>query len=235
LAGVKVIWASNKLKSFSERGVKLTIVFKENKVNKDGQKEIWGIPYAEYVKGDFDLAPTFTIDDNTVIATHFALGVAYPYGNSIVLPFEKRYFGGGANSVRGWSTRTLGPGTYNRDSVGYDFGNKTGDIKLDMSIEYRRSLTKLFEFAAFVDAGNIWTIKDYEVQEGGFFKWNQFYKELAVAYGMGIRLNFDFLLLRFDFGMKAHNPGLPEGERWTIFEPKFSRDFAFHFAIGYPF
>jgi outer membrane protein assembly factor BamA len=104
-----------------------------------------------------------------------------------------------------------------------------------MSIEYRRSLTKLFEFAAFVDAGNIWTIKDYEVQEGGFFKWNQFYKELAVAYGMGIRLNFDFLLLRFDFGMKAHNPGLPEGERWTIFEPKFSRDFAFHFAIGYPF
>jgi hypothetical protein len=214
---------------------RLANVFKENKVNKDGQKEIWGIPYAEYVKGDFDFAPTFPIDEKSVIAGHFAVGVAYPYGNSVVLPFEKRYFGGGANSVRGWSTRTLGPGTYNRDSVGYDFGNKTGDIKLDMSIEYRRSLTKLFEFAAFVDAGNIWTIKDYEVQEGGFFKWNQFYKELAVAYGMGIRLNFDFLLLRFDFGMKAHNPGLPKGERWTIFEPKFSRDFAFHFGIGYPF
>ncbi len=206
-----------------------------SKMNKDGRQEIWGIPYAEYVKGDFDFAPTFPIDEKNVIAGHFAVGVAYPYGNSVVLPFEKRYFAGGANSVRGWSTRTLGPGTYNRDSAGYDFENKTGDVKLDMSIEYRRSLTKLFEFAAFVDAGNIWTIKDYEVQEGGFFKWNQFYKELAVAYGMGLRLNLDFLLLRFDFGMKAHNPALPEGQRWTIFKPKFSRDFAFHFAIGYPF
>ena len=102
-------------------------------------------------------------------------------------------------------------------------------------MEYRSKVSPLIELAAFVDAGNIWTIKDYEEQPGGLFKWNRFYKELGVAYGGGIRFDLNFLLLRLDFGMKAHNPALPDGERWTIFKPDFDRDFAFHFAIGYPF
>lgn len=203
--------------------------------NSDGYEQIFGIRYAEYAKGDIDVALTIPLDNKNTIATHLAVGVAVPYGNSVVLPFEKRYFGGGANSIRGWSTRTLGPGSYSRDSVGYDFVNKTGDIKLDMSIEYRRSLSKLFKIAAFVDAGNIWTIKDYEVQRNGYFQWNEFYKEIAVAYGTGLRVDLDFLLIRFDMGMKAHNPALPQGKRWSVFKPKFNRDFAFHFAIGYPF
>lgn len=205
------------------------------RTNTSGRKTILGTPYAEYVKTDFDFSPTFRLDDKNTLAGHLAIGVAYPYGNSIVLPFEKRYFGGGANSVRGWSTRTLGPGTYNNDSLGYDFANKTGDIKLDMSVEFRRKLTKLFELAGFVDVGNVWTIKDYKSQPGGYFNWNSFYKELAAAYGLGIRLDLNFLLLRVDLGMKAHNPTLPAGQRWTIFKPEFRRDFAFHFAIGYPF
>lgn len=206
-----------------------------SKTNASGYEEIWGIPYAEYVKTDFDIATSRAIDDKNALAGHFVLGLAYPYGNSAVLPFEKRYFAGGANSVRGWSTRTLGPGSYTRDSVGYDFVNKTGDIKLEMSVEYRRKLSKLFQLAAYIDAGNIWTIKDYTAQKGGYFRWNQFYKELAASYGLGIRLDLNFLLIRFDTGMKAHNPALPEGSRWTIFKPYFRRDFAFHFAIGYPF
>ena len=203
--------------------------------NTSGREMFLGIPYAEYVKTDFDFAPAYRWNDKNTLAGHIALGMAYPYGNSIVLPFEKRYYGGGANGVRGWSTRTLGPGTYNNDSLGYDFANKTGDIKLDMSLEFRRKLTKLFELAGFVDVGNVWTIKDYNSQPGGYFSWNSFYKELAAAYGMGIRLDLNFLLLRVDLGMKAHNPALPEGQRWTIFSPDFHRDFAFHFAIGYPF
>lgn len=205
------------------------------KMNDDGFKTLFKLPYSEYVRGDFDFSASYAFNENKTLAAHVAVGMAYPYGNSNILPFERRYFGGGANSVRGWSTRTLGPGTYNRDTVGSDFGRKVGDVKLELSLEYRRKLTKLFELATFVDAGNIWTIKDYVVQPGGMFGWNTFYKELAVAYGLGVRLDLSFLLLRLDGGMKAHNPGLPEGSRWTIFTPNFRRDFAFHFAIGYPF
>ncbi|MDO5522459.1 MAG: BamA/TamA family outer membrane protein [Bacteroidia bacterium] len=203
--------------------------------NASGREMLFRIPYSEYVKTDFDFAPAYRFDENHTLAGHLAVGIAYPYGNSIALPFEKRYYGGGANGVRGWSTRTLGPGTYNNVRLGYDFANKTGDIKLDMSLEFRRKLTRLFELAAFIDAGNVWTIKDYQSQPGGYFRWSSFYKELAAAYGLGVRLDLNFLLLRVDLGMKAHNPALPPQERWSIFKPEFRRDFAFHFAIGYPF
>lgn len=205
------------------------------KQNESGRYTIMGLPYAEYVKADIDFAPTYRIDDQNSLAGHISIGVAVPYGNSIALPFEKRYYGGGANSVRGWSTRTLGPGTYSNELAGYDFANKTGDIKLDMSVEYRHKLTKMFEIAAFIDAGNIWTIKDYQAQPGGHFKFSTFYKELAAAYGVGLRVDLDFLLIRADMGMKAHNPALPVGKRWSLFNAQLGRDFAFHFAIGYPF
>ncbi len=203
--------------------------------NESGRKTLLGIPYAEYFKVDVDMGTSYRFDEYNTLATHFLVGVANPYGNSIVLPFEKRYYGGGANSVRGWNTRTLGPGTYRNDSLGYDFANKTGDIKLDMSLEFRRKLNKMFELATFIDAGNVWTIKNYSSQPGGYFRWTRFYKELAASYGLGIRVDLNFLLLRLDFGMKAHNPALSAGERWTVFTPKLKRDFAWHFAIGYPF
>ena len=123
--------------------------------DKDGRESFFKIPYSEYIKGDFDIAPMYTVDDKNTIAAHFAIGVAVPYGNSDILPFEKRYFGGGANSVRGWSTRTLGPGTYGTDSITHDFGHRVGEIKLDFSVEYRRKLSNLIELAGFVDAGKI--------------------------------------------------------------------------------
>lgn len=205
------------------------------KQNSNGAQTLFKIPYAEYVKGDVDFSPMYRIDDRRTVAAHLALGLAYPYGNSTILPFEKRYFGGGANSVRGWSTRTLGPGSYNNDSTLSDFGRRVGDVKLDFSVEYRRKVSRLIELAGFVDAGNIWTIRNYVEQPGGLFEFKNFYKELAVAYGVGVRFDLNFLLIRVDGGMKAHNPGLAKGERWTIFKPDFKRDFAFHFAIGYPF
>ncbi len=205
------------------------------KQNESGRYTLMGLPYAEYVKGDLDFAPTYRIDDENSLAGHISIGVALPYGNSLALPFEKRYYGGGANSVRGWSTRSLGPGTYNNEAAGYDFANKTGDIKLDFSIEYRHKLTKMFELATFIDAGNIWTIKDYQSQPGGYFQFSSFYKELAAAYGAGFRVDLDFLLLRVDMGMKAYNPALQGKDRWSVIKPSIGRDFAFHFAIGYPF
>ena len=206
-----------------------------SKTNSTGYEEIFGINYAEYVKTDFDFAQTYPLDDKNSLAIHFGLGVAVPYGNSIVLPFEKRYFAGGANSVRGWSTRTLGPGAYQRnDTMRADFVNQTGDIKLDLSAEYRHKLTELFEVAAFVDAGNIWTIKNYEGQPGGLFKFDEFYKEIAASYGLGLRVNLGFLLLRLDAGMKAYDPADSE-KKFVLFNPNFSDKFALHFAIGYPF
>lgn len=205
------------------------------KKNEAGRQMLFGIPYAEYVKADFDFAPYYRFDDWNTLAAHIALGVAVPYGNSFVLPFEKRYYGGGANSVRGWSTRTLGPGAYDNEQNRYDFANKTGDIKLDLSIEFRRKLTNLFELAGFVDAGNIWTIKKYVSQPGGYFELKNFYKDIALSYGVGLRIDLNFLLLRLDTGMKAYDPAMPAGEKWSLIRPNFSRDFALHFAIGYPF
>jgi outer membrane protein assembly factor BamA len=152
-----------------------------------------------------------------------------------MLPFEKRYFAGGPNSVRGWSVRSLGPGAYKSSEEELNYINHTGDIKLDLNIEYRTHLFWKFKGAAFIDAGNIWNIKKYEGQEEGTFYFNKFYKQLAVAYGLGLRLDLDYLILRFDGGMKAINPMKAGQDKYPILQPNFNRDFAFHFAVGYPF
>lgn len=201
--------------------------------NKDGEYAILGIPYAQYLKGDFDFAKNIIIDHRNSLAFHAGIGIAVPYGNAKVVPFEKRYFSGGANSVRGWSVRNLGPGSFAGDG---NFMNQSGDIKLDASIEYRTRLFWKFRGAAFIDAGNIWTIREYENQPGGVFEFDKFYKQIPVAYGLGLRLDLDFFVLRFDGGMKAINPKYKKAkERYPIIHPRFSRDFAFHFAVGYPF
>lgn len=201
--------------------------------NQDGEYSLLSIPFAQYVKGDFDFAKNVVIDNRNSIAFHIGAGIAVPYGNATILPFEKRYFSGGANSVRGWSVRDLGPGVYAGNG---NFMNQSGDIKLDANIEYRTRLFWKFRGAIFVDAGNIWTLRDYKDQPGGKFEFNKFYKQIAVAYGLGLRLDLDFFVLRFDGGMKAINPVFEEKkQQFPIIRPKFSRDFAFHFAVGYPF
>ena len=206
------------------------------KINSQGQRTFINIAYAQYAKADFDYTHLVHFDDRNVLALHAGIGVAYPYGNSKVLPFEKRYFSGGANSVRGWGVRELGPGGYKGNDGRIDFINQTGDMKLDLNAEYRTPLFWKFEGALFVDAGNIWTLRKYDEQPNGQFKLDKFYKQIAAAYGMGLRLNFDYFILRFDMGMKAINPAYESGdEHWAIIHPKLSRDFAFHFAVGLPF
>lgn len=207
-----------------------------SKRNGENQYTLFNIAFAQYVKGDFDYTKVFNIDRNNSLAFHCGLGIAYPYGNSKVLPFEKRYFSGGANSVRGWSVRGLGPGRFRGTDGAIDFINQTGDLKLDLNLELRSFLFWKVYGALFVDAGNIWTLRAYEEQPGGQFRFNDFYKQIAVSYGLGIRFNFDFFILRFDMGMKAINPAYEtKEEHYAIFHPDFSRDFAFHFAVGLPF
>lgn len=201
----------------------------------DGKYSIFNIPYAQYVKGDFDFVKNVSIDERNTLVFHVGLGMAYPYANSEILPFEKRYFSGGANSVRGWSVRSLGPGSFKSEGRNIDFMLQSGDIKLDLNVEYRTKLFWKLQGAAYIDAGNIWTFRDYVDQPGGQFRFNRFYKEIAVSYGLGIRLDFDFFVLRFDTGMKAVNPASEGKDRYPLVHPSFRRDFAFHFAVGYPF
>lgn len=206
------------------------------KTNSNGQNTLFGIAYAQYAKMDVDYTHLFKFDEHNTLAAHIGLGIACPYGNSKILPFEKRYFSGGANSVRGWNVRGLGPGKFKGKDGRIDFINQTGDMKLDFNLEYRTHMFWKLDGAVFVDAGNIWTLKEYADQPGGKFTFNEFYKQIAVAYGVGLRLNFDYFILRMDMGMKAINPAYEsKTEHYALVHPNFSRDFAFHFAVGLPF
>ena len=207
-------------------------------VKKDslGQYRLFDLAYAQYVKNDLSWTMNINFNRYNSLLFHIATGIAFPYGNTRMLPFEKRYYAGGANSVRGWSVRGLGPGSYVSRNGTIDYINQSGDIKLDLSLEYRMPLFWKFRGAVFVDAGNIWTIYDYDDQPNGVFEWNNFYKQIAVAYGVGLRVDLNFLVLRLDAAMKAVNPAYMEGPlRYPISHPKFKRDFAWHFAVGYPF
>ena len=207
--------------------------------NKDdlNQYKVFNIAYAQYIKGDIDYTHHLISGYNDQLVFHVGLGIAYPYGNSTILPFEKRHFSGGANSVRGWSVRSLGPGRYKDKDGNINFITQTGDIKLDLNLEYRTHLFWKFGGALFIDAGNIWTIRDYPSQPDGQFQIQNILKDLAVSYGMGLRLNFDYFIIRFDMGMKAVNPAYKteDENHFPLIHPRLSRDFAFHFAVGLPF
>ena len=205
------------------------------KKNDDGYYELFGTEYAQYVKLDFDFSKGIVLDSRNKLAFHIGVGVGMAYGNSNYLPFERAYFSGGANSVRGWSVRELGPGSMEVDST-TSFALQSGDIRLDLNLEYRTKLFWKFELAAYIDAGNIWTrnVSD-ERYKAGNFDFSRFYKEIAVSYGLGLRLDFDFFLLRLDTGFKAYNPQEKKSRRWAITRPNFKDNFALHFAVGYPF
>ncbi len=200
----------------------------------DGAYKVFGIQYAQYVKAEADFTYTRNLNSRNALSFHIGAGIGVPYGNSSMIPFEKRFYAGGANGVRGWGVRTLGPGAYDSRNSVTDFINQCGDIRLDLSVEYRARLFWVFEGALFIDAGNIWTIRDYENQPGGVFKFNEFYKQIAAAYGVGLRMDFTYFLLRFDLGMKAHNPAMNQ-EPWPLIHPRWGRDATFHFSVGYPF
>ncbi|MEG1586897.1 MAG: BamA/TamA family outer membrane protein [Bacteroidales bacterium] len=201
----------------------------------DGTYRIAGLRYEQYGKFDIDYAYTKIITEKNSLAFHVAAGVGVPYGNSDVLPFEKRYYAGGANSVRGWSVRTLGPGRYRSNNPEFDYFNQCGDIRFDASVEYRTRLVWKLELAAFLDAGNVWTIRNYESQPGGLFEINDFYKEIALSYGLGVRFDFNYFILRLDLGVKIYDPSKLDANPWVIRNPVSTSNNTLHFAVGYPF
>jgi outer membrane protein assembly factor BamA len=199
--------------------------------NENGQYQLLGNSFAQYVKADFDYSQTYRLNEKNAVAVHGGFGIAYPYGNSTILPFEKRYYGGGPNNVRGWNTRQLGPGAYN---AGNDFSARTGDLKILLNAEYRYKFIPLLELAGFIDAGNVWTVRNYPNQPGGQFQIHSFYEELAMAAGIGLRLDLTFLIIRLDAGKKLYDPALKDNNPWIITD-KVKGNTAIHFAIGYPF
>ena len=206
--------------------------------DKHGHYMLWKIPFSQYAKGDIHFTYHGIITPKHHLVGHIGLGVAVPYLNSTVLPFEKRYFAGGANSVRGWQARTLGPGAFRSEGGKYAYDLQVGDIKIDANLEYRFKVLSFLELAAFLDAGNIWTIYDYEDQPDGVFLWDQFYKQIAWSYGVGIRFDLSFFIFRVDFGVKLHDPSrINENRQWRTANNGlcWKDDMTFHFAIGYPF
>ena len=196
--------------------------------------ELLGIRYAQYLKSDVDLRFHNHIDKYSSLVYRFFGGVGVPYGNLNVLPFEKRYFAGGANSIRAWPVRGLGPGSYSDDTP--RFYNQTADIKMEVNIEYRFQLFWIMEGALFMDVGNIWGVRKSSSPEGGLFRTEHFLEQLAVGTGFGTRFDFNFFIFRFDMGLKTHDPSLPRGQRWIpVNRPWGWKDVGFNFAIGYPF
>ncbi|MBS0011872.1 MAG: BamA/TamA family outer membrane protein, partial [Bacteroidales bacterium] len=179
-----------------------------------GSYEVFGQPFAQYARADVDIRYNRRINEVSLVVYRSFIGVGIPYGNSKAVPFEKQYFSGGANSIRAWNVRSLGPGSYT--PVDSSFFNMTADIKIEFNVEYRFKLFWILEGAMFLDAGNIWTFYEDEDRPGTQFSFNRFYRDLAVGTGLGLRFDLNFVILRADLGMKLRDPQLPDAPRWIL-------------------
>lgn len=207
------------------------------KKDANGAGMIWNTPYSQFVRGEVTIGKTWVFGRNAghSLATRLVAGAGYAYDNSSVLPFEKHFYAGGANSLRGWQARTVGPGLAPMDNS-FVIPNQTGDMRLEANIEYRFDLFWKIAGALFVDAGNVWTLQDDADTDSMLsrFRADTFTESIAANWGLGIRLDLDFLLLRVDMGIKMHDPA--RERKWVRPAEWFARDgYALHFGVGYPF
>jgi len=204
--------------------------------NENGNYRIFGVPYAQYLKINTDFRHYYYFENkkNTMVF-RILLGFAYPYLNSNEIPYEKGYYGGGANDMRGWQFRTLGPGGFAGfpDTITGSY-ERIGDIQIEGNLEYRFPIYKWLKGAIFTDIGNIWLYKENNIFVNGNFKWNKFYKEFAVDAGLGLRLDLSFFIFRLDVASPVVDPKYPPGERWRSGFPTW-RELVWNFGIGYPF
>jgi outer membrane protein assembly factor BamA len=175
------------------------------------------------------------------LASRIIAGAGFAYGNSNEMPFIKQFFNGGTNSIRAFRARSIGPGSFDGSTTTNTFlADQSGDLKLEFSTEYRAKIYDIVKGALFVDAGNIWLLKDNPDKPGAQFS-KDFFKELAVGVGAGLRFDFSFLVLRTDLAFPIRKPYLPEGDRWVLDQVSFGNsswrkeNLVFNLAIGYPF
>jgi len=228
----------NKIKNFSyfranfESSGNLLSLFNHTPlISSDGDhRELLGIRYAQFARFDFDFRQYFLLSKNNQLVLRAIIGFGLPYGNSIDIPFERSFYGGGANGMRGWVFRELGPGGFNGE------GNveRIGDIQLETSFEYRFPISGFLKGAIFTDIGNIWTINENTYLPDGAFDFHDFYKQLAVDAGFGFRFDFSFFIFRLDAALPLRNPAKEPGARWVVGQSQI-KDIIWNFGIGYPF
>ena len=201
---------------------------------------ILGLRYAQYFRVDLSLSHKFMLGAKTAIAARVMGGFGMSYGNGQTVPYDRLFYAGGSNSMRGWTPRTLGPGSqladeYRDDYVGgnYYYPQQMGNIKLEANLEFRFPIWGKFFGATFLDAGNVWYMKGTDPDPDGIFHIRDFYKQLGFNTGLGVRLDIKLAVLRLDWGLQLHNPNRPEGERW-IHDFKW-KGMALNFGVGYPF
>lgn len=207
-------------------------------------KEILGAVYAQYVRLETDFRHYIDLGRGSAFASRIFAGYGYAYGNSMALPFVKQFYSGGSSSIRAFRARSLGPGTYLAEGIGEDdfiVADQTGDIKLELNFEYRPKISGIMNGALFVDAGNIWLLRDDPMREGEQFDTSDFISEIAVGVGFGLRFDFSFFILRGDLAFPVRKPWLPEGDRWVFDEispgdPSWRKEnLVLNLAIDYPF
>lgn len=207
--------------------------------NEENKSLILGVPYAQYARGELNLVGTkfFGNSQNLSLAVRLAGGLGYAYGNSTALPLEQRFYAGGANSLRGWHSRTVGPGMAPLDTA-FTIANQTGDLRLEANLELRFPIYNIVKGAVFVDAGNIWelahrTDKGTIANEDAILTWENFFRSCALSWGAGIRLDLQMLVVRVDMGIKGYDPA---AQAWRGPGEWFKSDgYTLHFGVGYPF
>ena len=199
----------------------------------EGYYNVLGVRFSQYVRGDVSLSRKIVLGEKTALAGRIFAGCGVPYSNSKALPFDRLFYVGGSNSMRGWTPRTLGPGNTPAEDTPYPV--QMGDMRLEGNLEFRFPIWGMFHGATFVDVGNVWYLgrDKTQVPADGVFHIDKFYKQLGMNTGLGLRIDITFVILRLDWGIQLHNPNRPEGQRW-IHDFRW-KNTALNFGVGFPF
>ena len=197
----------------------------------NGIQQILGVPFSQYARFSGEWTRYWYFGRRSTFVHRILLGVGLPYGNSIAMPYEKSFFGGGPTTMRAWQLRRLGPGSY---AAGGDLLERVGDLQLVLNLEGRFPLVSIVEGALFADIGNVWLLNPSDQYSGGHIKWNSLPSELAVGAGIGIRVNVSIATLRVDFALPLYDPGYSNDLRWRPSHWRFNQ-IVTNFGINYPF
>lgn len=224
--------------SVSEAGNLINLLYTLSGKQYDTTKELFGIPFAQYVKLTGDVHYTYQINPKQSIAARLSTGGIFTYGNSVIAPYSEQFYVGGANSVRAFSVRSIGPGRYIPSEGRYAFIDQVGEFKLEANLEWRFRLLGSLHGALFLDAGNIWLLREDKSRMGGALSEirsaSDFFDQIALGTGVGIRYDLGLLVIRLDTGVGLHLP-YPTSRKGYYNIPSFGDALSFHFAIGYPF
>lgn len=201
-------------------------------------KQLFGVPFAQYLKGTADLHYTYTISRKQALAMRFATGAIYSYGNMSVAPYSEQFYVGGANSIRAFTVRSIGPGAYKPRESRLAFIDQVGEFKLEANVEWRMRLAGNLNGALFLDAGNVWLLYPDNYRKGGSLReinsMQDFFNQIALGTGLGLRYDLSFFVVRFDVGFGLHLP-YNTGRKGYYNIPRFRDAIGYHLAIGYPF